>query len=452
MNLLRNYLSEAAYQSLQAEKARRLIASAKPAIEWQSLIRLRPYTTPDGREHTKQREFVECDAKRTIIKAGRRGGKTVGIARKALEAFKAGKRVLYTAPTQDQVKTFWFEVKLACADAIKAGYLRKNETEYTIEVRDTKNRIRAKTAWNAETLRGDYADLLIFDEFQLTSEDAWEVVGLPMLIDNDGDAVFIYTPLSLATKTHTKAKDKRYTVKMYKAAEVDTTGDWKTFHFTSYDNPHNKPGGVEKIAGGMTAAARKQEIMAEDSDEIPDALWKQSDIDKCRVSVAPELRRIVIGVDPPGGATECGIVCAGLAYNGDVYVLDDISLRATPEKWANAVIKLYTDWRADRVLGEKNYGGDMVENTIRMADGGRDVSFSSVLATRGKAVRAEPVAALYERGKVHHVGMFEQLEEEQTGWVPNAGMPSPNRMDALVWCITELVPAIGGLGLPIFME
>mgnify|MGYP002682416675 FL=1 len=145
--------------------------------------------------HAKQREFLDSKTKRRIIRAGRRGGKTVGMAIYAVEMFLAGRRILYAAPTQDQVATFWFEVCEALREAVDANVFTKNETNHTIELAHTKQRIRAKTAWNADTLRGDYADVLILDEFQLMSEDTWDTVGAPMLLDNDGDAIFIYTCL-----------------------------------------------------------------------------------------------------------------------------------------------------------------------------------------------------------------------------------------------------------------
>lgn len=415
------------------EKVDRLKKQAN-AVSWQAKVITR---TP----HPKQRLFIDSPAKRKVIRAGRRGGKTTGIAIAAIEAFKAGRRVLYAAPTEDQVGTFWYEIKQAFNDLCDSGVLVKNETKHTIEVPGTKNRIRAKTAWNADTLRGDYADLLILDEFQLMAEDTWGVVGAPMLMDNNGDAVFIYTPLSLATKTRTKARDPKHAAKMYLKADADESGLWDAFHFTSMDNPHNTQEAIDIIASDMTRAAFEQEILANDATEVPGALWKQTLIDDLRVTKHPTLTRIVVGVDPPGSVnTECGIVGAGLGVDGHVYVLADTSLFGSPDTWSKAVITTYDNWQGDRVLGEKNFGGDMVEHTIRTADGGKNISYKNVNASRGKALRAEPVAAQYERRKVHHVGDFPMLEAEMTGWMPNAGMLSPNRLDALVWAISELIP------------
>jgi len=216
--------------------------------------------------HEKQKEFIESQAKRRIIKAGRRGGKTVGMAIEAVQKFLEGKRVLYGAPTAEQVETFWYEITQALAEPINAKVFTKNETEKAIELTGTKQRIRAKTCWNADTLRGDYADLLILDEFQLMNEDAWEVVGAPMLLDNDGDAVFIYTPPSLRSAGVTKAKDPRHASKLYQMAKEDTTGRWQAFHFTSHDNPCISAVALQELFKDMSRSSYRQEILAEDDD------------------------------------------------------------------------------------------------------------------------------------------------------------------------------------------
>jgi len=218
-------------------------------------------------EHKVQDEFVNCTAKRIIIKAGRRGGKTVGIAKKSVKAFLKGRRVLYGAPTIEQVDSFWFEICKALAEPIEAGVYKKNESDHTIELPGTKQRIKAKTCWNANTLRGDYADLLILDEFQLMAEDAWEVVGAPMLMDNDGDAVFIFTPPSLMASGVSKATDPRHASKMFAEHQPDTTGRWRTFHFSSYDNPFISKDALAEITKDMSLKSYRQEILAED-DEV----------------------------------------------------------------------------------------------------------------------------------------------------------------------------------------
>jgi len=279
------------------------------------------YTVTLRLPHPNQSRFINSQAKRKIIRAGRRGGKTTGIAIFALEQFLKKRRVLYATPTGDQIAKFWSEVTGALAECIAAGVFKKNETNHLIEAVGTEQRIRAKTAWNADTLRGDYADVLIMDEWQLMNEDAWATVGAPMLIDNNGDAVFIYTPPSLHSKSVTKAEDPRHASKMYARAleemklakAEDREPRWEAFHFTSLDNPYLSQEGLAEVARDMTALAYRQEILADESDEAVGALWVRETIEKYRVRVAPDMARLVIGVDPPGGATECGIVAAGVA-------------------------------------------------------------------------------------------------------------------------------------------
>lgn len=389
--------------------------------------------------HAKQLEFIRSIAKRKVIRAGRRGGKTIGISILASEAFIKGKRVLYGAPTTDQVETFWQACVNAFADPIESGLLRKNETEHVIEIPGTNRRIRAKTAWNADTLRGDWADLLILDEWQMMNEDAWETVGAPMLLDNNGDAVFIYTPPSLSRRTASRARDPRHAAKLFKKASLDTSGRWGSYHFTSHDNPHLSQIALAEISQDMTQLALRQEIYAEDIDAIPGALWTLERVDETRVTQAdvPQLIRVVVGVDPTGGVSEAGIVVAGLGDDGHGYVLADGSMRGSPNAWGSKAVALYNEFLADKIAAEKNFGGEMVENTIRSVEGGRGVAIKLVNAARGKTVRAEPIAAKYERGHVHHVGIFSLLEEEMCTYVP--GSRSPNRMDALVWALTELM-------------
>jgi hypothetical protein len=205
--------------------------------------------------HEKQLPFIRSKAKRKICRAGRRGGKTVAVSILAVEKLLEHRRVLYAAPTSDQLQTFWRWVTTAMAQMIGAGLYVKNETEHTIEKPGTMERIRAKTAWNADTLRGDYADVLILDEWQLMNEGAWEEVGVPMLLDNNGDAVFIYTPPSLKTRSVSKAKDPLHAAKMFKAAEQDSSGRWETFHWTSHDNPTISRDALNEITQDATCSS-----------------------------------------------------------------------------------------------------------------------------------------------------------------------------------------------------
>jgi hypothetical protein len=171
-------------------------------------------------------------------------------------------------------------VTRALQDPIKAKLLYTNQTEHVIEFPGTENRIKAKTAWNADTLRGDYADLLILDEWQLMNEEAWELVGAPMLLDNNGDAVFIYTPPSLHSRSVSKADNPQHAAKMCTKAQGDNSGRWEAFHFTSNDNPHISQEALAEITNDMTSLSYRMEILAEDVNEAPGALWTRETIGK----------------------------------------------------------------------------------------------------------------------------------------------------------------------------
>jgi len=300
----------------------------------------------------------------------------------------------------------------------------------------TEQRIRAKTAWNADTLRGDYANKLILDEFQLMNEDTWAVVGAPMLLDKDGDAIFIYTPPSLHSRSVSKASDPQHAAKLFKKASQDTTGRWETFHFTSHDNPHLSREALQDITGDMTSIAYRMEILAEDVDEAPGALWTRSIIEKNRVVKAPDLERIIVGVDPSATSTgdEAGIITGGRAGN-ELYILADDSIQGSPLAWASAAVTAYHKYQANLIVAESNNGGEMVATTIAQVD--PTVPVQLIHASRGKQTRAEPVAAAYEQGRGHHTGSFPALEDEMCIWIP--GDASPNRMDALVWAATMLL-------------
>jgi predicted phage terminase large subunit-like protein len=147
------------------------------------------------------------------------------------------------------------------------------------------------------------------------------------------------------------------------------------------------------------------------------------------------LRRVVVAVDPPGGASkanaECGIIVAALGADRHGYVLADLSGRMSPEQWARRVVEAYHGYKADKIVAEQNFGGAMVESTIRSIDS--RVPIKMVVASRGKQIRAEPVASWYEQHRVHHVGEFPALEDQMTGWDPAESGPSPDRVDACVW-------------------
>jgi phage terminase large subunit-like protein len=190
-----------------------------------------------------------------------------------------------------------------------------------------------------------------------------------------------------------------------------------------------------------------QEIEGKIIDDIDGALWKRKWLDDGRVVKHPELKRIVVAVDPPATSdatsespAEAGIVVAGLGVDGHGYMLGDYSLVGTPDEWASAALTAYSLFLADAIVGEINNGGDMVEAVIRNAakeQGMKQVPFIAVRASRGKQLRAEPISSLYQRGQIHHCGVFADTEYQMCNWVP--GEKSPDRLDANVWAFTELM-------------
>ena len=192
----------------------------------------------------------------------------------------------------------------------------------------------------------------------------------------------------------------------------------------------------------------RQELNAEILDDVPGALWNRTLIEETRWPVhkaVPDLIRIAVAIDPAASsgeeADETGIIVAGKDADGHGYVLADQSGRYPPTEWARTAISLYRQYKADRIVAEVNNGGDMVEATIRMVD--PNVSYTKVHASRGKVIRAEPVAALYEQHRVYHIGAFPTLEDQQCGFTTDfdrvaAGF-SPDRVDALVWALTDLL-------------
>jgi phage terminase large subunit-like protein len=212
------------------------------------------------------------------------------------------------------------------------------------------------------------------------------------------------------------------------------------------DNQMNLPPDYLAAVKAMYEGTRwgRQELDGELIEDVEGALWSRDLIERQRIPSVPDMKRIVIGVDPPISANgdACGIVAVGLGCDGKSYVLGDHTVKgASPEGWARAVAGAVEAWNADRVVAEDNQGGNMVESTLRAADLAMPVK--RVHASRGKSARAEPVAALYEAARAFHVGAFPELEDQMCGLVVGGGYEgpgrSPDRADALVWAMTELM-------------
>ena len=212
------------------------------------------------------------------------------------------------------------------------------------------------------------------------------------------------------------------------------------------ENRENLPEGyLEETLAGLSERQRMRFLEGRWLDDFAGALWTPEMIERDRVDAPPEeFERIVVGVDPAVSserdADETGIVTVGRGRDRHFYVLSDASLTGRPTEWAGRVIDEYHRFRADRVAGEVNNGGELIETVLRSVDA--DGSYRAVRAKRGKIDRAEPVAALYEQRRVHHAGRFPELEEQMTTFRPESG-DSPDRLDALVWAVTMLMEHSG---------
>lgn len=277
------------------------------------------------------------------------------------------------------------------------------------------------TADEPERLRGKQHMKLWADELAAWRyEEAWTQAMLGLRLGDNPQAIVTTTPRPTKL-VRDLASDAR---------NIITVG-------TTYENKDNLAQGffdyVIKRYEGTTLG--RQELMAEILSDNPNALWKRENIDRDRVIKSPELDYIIVGVDPSASSTgdEAGIITAG-RKGEDYYTLADDSVQGSPQQWATAAVTAYHKHRANLIVAEKNNGGEMVEAVIKQVD--QTVHVKLVHASRGKATRAEPVAAISEQGRDHHVGTFAKLEDELCLWMP--GDASPNRLDAKVWAITEL--------------
>lgn len=228
---------------------------------------------------------------------------------------------------------------------------------------------------------------------------------------------------------------------------INNANEYGVVQINPYDNADNLPKDyIEQTLGTASERSKKRFLYGEFSDENENALWKSSTmIDPYRVNDVPrELERIVVGVDPAVTSAESSdhtgiVICGSKIINGTehYFVLQDNSLIAPPEKWAAQVVESYDNWMAELVVAETNQGGDLVESVLRNI--APNLPIRKVRASRGKIVRAEPISTLYAQGRVHHVGFFEELENEMTSYTGDrSSEESPDRMDALVWALTEL--------------
>lgn len=252
---------------------------------------------------------------------------------------------------------------------------------------------------------------------------AWDMLQFGLRLGDDPKNVATTTPRPIKLIRHLLNDERTYV----------TRGS------TSENADNLAPAFLDQIVARYAGTRLgRQELDAELLDDVPGALWTYAMLEDRRP--APDLARVVVAIDPAvtsgEDSDESGIVVAGLGVDGRGYVLADRSCRLSPDGWARRAVAAFDDLAADLVVAEVNNGGDMVESTIKTVR--KTLPYKKIHASRGKQTRAQPVAALYEQGRVSHVEVFPELEEQLTTWTPESGT-SPDRLDALVWALTELM-------------
>jgi phage terminase large subunit-like protein len=233
-----------------------------------------------------------------------------------------------------------------------------------------------------------------------------------------------------------------------KSGEILPADQFRHIVLNPQENPHLSAAYLAILAR-LPARKRQRFLDGRYVTEVAGAIWSQDVIDTLRMGLIPPLRRIVVAVDPAvtsgDNADDSGIVVAGLGMDDHGYILDDRSLKGTPDEVCREAVAAYRAWGADRIVAEVNNGGDWIEALLRTAD--PNISYRAVRASRGKVVRAEPSSSLYEQGLIHHVGTFADLEDQMceftTDFDRKAAGYSPDRVDALVWALTDLFGSAG---------
>lgn len=376
--------------------------------------------------------------RRWLLLAGRGAGKTQAGASWILDGARKGWRLGIIAPTFADIRDTCFE---GPSGLIAVARLRGMHVEqYNRAMGEAwidGALVKGYSADQPDRLRGPQNHRLWFDELAAMryQTEAYDMAMMGLRLGDNPQACLTTTPRPTP---------------LIKALLADP--DTATTRAATYANPHLPEAfRVQILAKYEGTRLGRQELQGEILEDVEGALWTLSQIELLRVDKPPALIRIVVAVDPPAtskdGSAEAGIVVCGVDASARRYVLDDVSQRARPAEWGSIAVRAFDEHKADRIIYESNQGGEMVAQVLTAAaedlfrQGKRPtkhIPLSSVYASRGKRARAEPVAALYEQGKVFHAGIFPQLEEQMTTWRATTGEPSPDRLDALVWGISSL--------------
>ena len=422
-DLSKNNLSPAQRMALLPKEERQEIIESLSEDEQSALLYDWNYWARPNQLAPKGHWFIWC------IRSGRGGGKTRTGAEWVINRARGGsKRIALIGQTKGDVRDTMIEVE-------ESSILKISPPWFMPVYEPSKRRLTWPNGAVASIYSGDEPDQLRGPQFDSAWVDelckfqypreTWDNLMFGLRL-GDPKVVISSTPRPISLLKEIMARSD----------SVDSV-------YSSYENFANLS---EVFINNLLETYDKtrlgqQEVYGKILEDNPDALWKLEQIEQLRVTNTPELKRVVVGIDPAVSSNkksnETGIVAAGRGADGHYYVLDDCSLKASPDKWAKAAIAAYHKSKADKIIAEVNNGGDLVEHTLRTVN--QDIPFRKVHASRGKQTRAEPISALYEQGKVHHCGTFSELETQMTDWSPQEDKYSPDRVDALVWAISELV-------------
>jgi hypothetical protein len=374
--------------------------------------------------------------KYNIITKGRRFGATRGGAHAFIEWCLEGKKLLWGDTINGNIDRYFERYFLPA--------LKKNKIDYNYHRQKKQltighGYIDFRSSDQPENWEGFGYDIIFLNEagIILNNKYLYTNAVLPMLIDNPRSVLIAAgVPKGKLCRGANRKNEEHPFFTLYKAAK-NNSPKYRLLEYSSYDNPllsAEEIGDLEVEIARMSPGMVEQEIYGHFVDSISGVLWTADMIQHCKE--LPKFTKIAIGLDPSGSATgdEVGIVAVGRA--GDkYYVLSDRSGGYSPNQWGMIVKNEYDALRANTVVAERNFGGDMVKAIILNID--RGIYVKDVIASRGKEVRAEPIVGLYEQGKVFHATGLFKLENEMMTWVPGVGK-SPNRVDSLVWAITYL--------------
>lgn len=417
---------------------------AKRAFHTGKVPKVAPTTVSPWRSFARPKQIApEGDWRVWLVQAGRGFGKTRVGAEWICEQIQAGKRRLaLVAPIAADCRDVMVEgesgILAVCSGEVKGPDGKAVGVKHPIGMplyEPSKRRLTwpngaIATTYSGEEperLRGPQHDSAWCDEIGAWKypTDVWDMLMFGLRLGDN--------PRVCATTTPRPIQLIRDLLKAPSTIVVRGA--------TSENAENLAPQFLEQIVGKYKdTRLGRQELEGELLDDVPGALWQRAQLDALRVDAAPELIRVVVAIDPAmtsgEKADETGIVAAGKGVDDHWYVLADRSCRDTPDGWGRRAVGLHKEMTGDRIVAEVNNGGEMVEHVLRTIDS--EIPYKAVHASRGKRVRAEPIAALYEQGKVHHVGGFTALEDQMCNFVPDDYDGSPDRVDALVWALTEL--------------